>query len=349
MSETLLELRDVHKSFRRGLRQRVAALQGVDLQVSADRPQIITIAGESGSGKSTLGLLALGFLAADGGEVRFRGQELRRLRGASLREFRRSVQAIFQNPFAAFNPFYPVDHILRLTLRNFARNFADEGTQALETADRQRSPVRGRTEMDAAIDEALRALRLDPAAVLGKYPHQLSGGQLQRVMLARAFLLRPRLIIADEPVSMIDASLRAVVLGNMWELKERYGISQLYITHDLSTARQISDTILILYRGRIVEIGAMDRVLDDPQHPYTQLLIQAIPRPDPAQRWQVPLDWQRDDQDVEARDTESGCAFYARCSQRMDRCLAAVPPLLATPADTRAACYLYEGEGVPAS
>lgn len=343
MSETLLELRDVHKSFHRGLRKRITALQGVDLRVSADRPQIITIAGESGSGKSTLGLLALGFLAADAGVVRFRGQELRRLRGASLREFRRSVQAIFQNPFAAFNPFYPVDHILRLTLRNFP-----EWASAMqETSERKPTPERGRAEMDDAIHEALSALRLEPTAVLGKFPHQLSGGQLQRVMLARAFLLRPRLIIADEPVSMIDASLRAVVLGNMWELKERYGISQLYITHDLSTARQISDTILILYRGRIVEMGAMDRVLDDPQHPYTQLLIQAIPRPDPAQRWQVPLDWQRDDTNGEVGNMESGCAFYARCPQRMDRCLASVPTLYQTPAETRAACFLHEEETAP--
>ena len=330
MSETLLELRDVHKSFRRGLRARVAALQGVDLQIGVEKPQIITIAGESGSGKSTLGMLALGFLAADAGEVRYRGQELRRLRGASLREFRRSVQAIFQNPFAAFNPFYPVDHVLRLTLRNFG---AAEDRDAIVSA----------------IEEALSALRLDPEAILGKYPHQLSGGQLQRVMLARAFLLRPSLIIADEPVSMIDASLRAVVLANMLELKERYGISQLYITHDLSTARQISDTILILYRGRIVEAGAMDQVLDDPQHPYTQLLIQAIPRPDPEQRWQAPLDWQREALEGDMVEVEGGCSFYARCPFRMDRCLEAVPPLLATPAGTRAACYLYEGEGVPAS
>ena len=330
MSETLLELRDVHKSFRRGLRARVAALQGVDLTVGAEKPQIITIAGESGSGKSTLGMLALGFLAADAGEVRYRGQELRRLRGASLRDFRRSVQAIFQNPFAAFNPFYPVDHVLRLTLRNFGA-------------------ASDRDAIDSAIHEALSALRLDPEAILGKYPHQLSGGQLQRVMLARAFLLRPSLIIADEPVSMIDASLRAIVLANMLELKERYGISQLYITHDLSTARQISDTILILYRGRIVEAGVMDQVLDDPQHPYTQLLIQAIPRPDPSQRWQAPLDWQREALEGDTADTEGGCSFYARCPFRMDRCLEAVPPLLATPAGTRAACYLYEGEGVAAS
>ena len=330
MSETLLELRDVHKSFRRGLRARVAALQGVDLTVGAEKPQIITIAGESGSGKSTLGMLALGFLAADAGEVRYRGQELRRLRGASLREFRRSVQAIFQNPFAAFNPFYPVDHVLRLTLRNFGA-------------------ASDRDAIDSAIHEALIALRLDPEAILGKYPHQLSGGQLQRVMLARAFLLRPSLIIADEPVSMIDASLRAIVLANMLELKERYGISQLYITHDLSTARQISDTILILYRGRIVEAGVMDQVLDDPQHPYTQLLIQAIPRPDPSQRWQAPLNWQREALEGDTADAEGGCSFYARCPFRMDRCLEAVPPLLATPAETRAACYLYEGEGVPAS
>ena len=323
MSADLLALSGIHKSFRRGLGQRVAALQGVDLRVGADEAQIITIAGESGSGKSTLGMLALGFLTPDAGEVRFRGQDVGRLRGQALREFRRSVQAVFQNPFSAFNPFYPVDHVLRLTLRNFAT-----------AGDRD----------EAAISEALRALRLDPTAVIGKFPHQLSGGQLQRVMLARAFLLRPALIIADEPVSMIDASLRTVVLGNMLELKERHGISQLYITHDLSTARQISDRILILYRGRVVEAGPMGRVLDAPQHPYTQLLIQAIPRPDPAQRWQAPLDWQGDEVAAAGEGVEGGCPFYPRCPQRMERCLAAVPPLYATEVDTRAACYLHEAD-----
>ena len=328
MSDDLLVMTGIHKSFGRGFRRRVAALQGVDLRVGAEEPQIITIAGESGSGKSTLGMLALGFLDADEGEIRYRGQEVGSLRGGSLREYRRSVQAIFQNPFAAFNPFYPVDHILRLTLHNF-------------------STTRDRAASEALITEALRALRLDPEAVLGKYPHQLSGGQLQRVMLARAFLLRPSLIIADEPVSMIDASLRAVVLANMLELKERYGISQLYITHDLSTARQISDTILILYRGRIVEAGAMDRVLNAPQHPYTQLLIQAIPRPDPTKRWQAPLDRQRDEMGEAVEEAEGGCSFFARCPLRMERCREAVPPLYETAAGTRAACYLYEQERAP--
>ena len=330
MSDDLLVMSGVHKSFGRGFRRRVAALQGVDLRVGAEEPQIITIAGESGSGKSTLGMLALGFLDADEGEIRYRGQEVGRLRGESLLEFRHSVQAIFQNPFAAFNPFYPVDHVLRLTLRNF-------------------SAVKDRTTIESAIHEALEALRLEPEAVLGKYPHQLSGGQLQRVMLARAFLLRPSLIIADEPVSMIDASLRAVVLANMLELKEHFGISQLYITHDLSTARQISDTILILYRGRIVEAGAMDNVLDEPRHPYTQLLIQAIPRPDPTKRWQVPLDWQREALEEDTTEAEGGCSFYARCPFRMDRCREAVPPLMETTAGTRAACYLYEEDHKPKS
>lgn len=329
MSEDLLVMSGVHKSFGRGFRDKVAALQGVDLRVAADEPQIITIAGESGSGKSTLGMLALGFLSADAGEVRYRGQAVGSLRGQALREFRRSVQAIFQNPFAAFNPFYPVDHILRLTLRNFA-------------------PAHDRDASATMIAAALRALRLDPAAVLGKYPHQLSGGQLQRVMLARAFLLRPALIIADEPVSMIDASLRAVVLANMLELKERYGISQLYITHDLSTARQISDAILILYQGRIVEAGALDQVLNAPQHPYTQLLIQAIPRPDPTQRWQAPLDWQRDESAATEADAPGGCAFFARCPVRMERCLGAVPPLYPSAVETRAACFLHEPENTPA-
>jgi peptide/nickel transport system ATP-binding protein len=177
------------------------------------------------------------------------------------------VQAITQDPFAAFNPFYKVDHVFDVLLRKF------------EIADTR---ARART----LIGEALEFVGLSPPETLGRYPHELSGGQRQRIMVARAFLLRPRLIVADEPVSMIDASLRATILEFVLRLKAELRVSFLYITHDLSTAYQISDEIVVLRHGHVVERGATRAVIDDPQHPYTQLLLRSIPQPDPDARWE---------------------------------------------------------------
>jgi len=177
--------------------------------------------------------------------------------------------------------------------------------------------------------------------VLEKYPHQLSGGQRQRMMVARAFMLKPRLIVADEPVSMVDASLRAMILDIMLRMRDEYNISFLYITHDLSTAYQIGNQIYILYQGSIAEKGDTSSVIEDPKHPYVQLLINSIPIPDPNQRWDMNISLPPEE---ELRgQVESGCRFYPRCPRRSERCLAERPPLYRMDGHNHeVACYLYE-------
>ena len=268
-AEPLLELRNVSRTFGSGglfSRRPVVALNNFSLTVGVDAPIITAVVGESGSGKTTMARLALGLETPTAGRVLYRGQDLNRLSRDDWREFRRSVQAIFQDPFAVYNSFYKVDHVLTTPLRKFKL-------------------ARSRAEARDMIEEALRAVGLKPEETLGRYPHQLSGGQRQRTMVARTLLLRPRVIVADEPVSMIDASLRATVLGNLLQLKREFGISLIYITHDLTTAYQISDRIIFLLRGEVVEEGDPDQIVNRPQHPYTRLLIDSIPEPDPERAW----------------------------------------------------------------
>ena len=196
----------------------------------------------------------------------YRGDDFTHLSRRERREFRREVQPIFQDPFEAYNPFYKVDHVLHSPVKNFKL-------------------AGSRDERDAMVNEALLMVGLQPDETLGRFPHQLSGGQRQRIMVARALLLKPRVILADEPVSMVDASLRATILDSIQDLKRELGISVLYITHDLTTAFQISDDILIMYRGNVVEYGDVTKVIPNPQHAYTQMLIESIPQADPNKRW----------------------------------------------------------------
>jgi ABC-type oligopeptide transport system ATPase subunit len=271
----LIELRDVRKVFSGGglgSRRQVVALHEFSLTIDDTQPTIIAIVGESGSGKTTMARLLLGFETPTSGSVLYRGTELQKLAGDAWREFRRNVQAIFQDPFGVYNSFYKVDHVLTTPIRKFGL-------------------AHSRAEANAMIEQALRAVGLRPEDTLGRYPHQLSGGQRQRTMVARTLLLRPRVIVADEPVSMIDASLRAAVLGNLLQLRRQFGISLVYITHDLTTAYQISDHIIVLYRGAVVEAGHPEQVVKHPQHAYTRLLIDSIPQPDPERAWAAgPLD-----------------------------------------------------------
>ena len=270
MTDALLELRHISRTFGGGggpFKQRtVVALKDFTLAIEAETPGITAIVGESGSGKTTMARIALGLDEPTTGEVLYGGKQLRKLSRAERREFRRGVQAILQDPFGTYNSFYKVDHVLTSPLKKFG---------LAKTPTKQRE----------LIEAALVAVGLKPEETLGRYPHQLSGGQRQRLMVARTLLLRPRVIVADEPVSMIDASLRATVLGNLLQLKHEYGISLIYITHDLTTAHEISDHIIVLYHGEVVEEGPPDQVIERPQHPYTQLLIDSIPEPDPEHAW----------------------------------------------------------------
>lgn len=297
-SEPLLELKDVTVSFGGGFRRApFVALENLNLSIPASRPQIVAIAGESGSGKTTLGRAILGLVRPTGGKVLFEGQDIWSSGVVHTREFRRVSQAVFQDPFSVFNPFYPVDHLLRMPMSRFGIE-------------------RKRAGQDILIAEALAKVGLKPEQVIGRFPHQLSGGQRQRIVVARALLLKPKLIVADEPVSMIDASLRANVLDNLKSLRDEQGISIIYITHDLATARQVSDQILVLYRGRAVEVGPADVVIGSPSHPYTQLLMNSVPRPDPDKTWPAETG------DADAPDTKDrkACVFQGRCPVRTNVC-----------------------------
>src|SRR5438876_1951273 len=292
----LIEAVDVSKRFAGGLgREGTLALAGLSLAIDANRPSIIAVVGESGSGKTTLARLLLGLAEPTGGAIRYRGTDLRRLDRDGRHAFRHDVQAVFQDPYGVYNPFYRVDHVLWTPLRRF--RLAASRAAAWEL-----------------IGQALRAVGLQPEEILGRFPHQLSGGQRQRVMVARALLLQPKLIVADEPVSMVDASLRATILGSLRKLTDEHGISILYITHDLATAYQVADSILVLYRAHLAEAGAVERVVKEPRHPYTQLLISAIPRAHAAPDWLGP---DGDSGRSGRAPNPDGCRFAERCPHAM--------------------------------
>ncbi len=315
----LVELRDVTKSFASGTfgRERKIALERFSFAINSERPRITAVVGESGSGKTTLARLLLGLIEPTEGEVLYKGRNLHAVGAAGRRAFRHDVQAIFQDPYEVYNPFYRVDHVLTTPVRKFRL-------------------ARSRADGRALIEDALRAVGLRPEEILGRYPHQLSGGQRQRIMVARALLLRPRLIIADEPVSMVDASLRATILGSLSKLHDELGISILYITHDLATAYQVADTILVLYRAAVAEAGDVELVVKSPQHPYTQLLIGSIPRVSTER------DWATEPPQAERAVADTGCKFADRCPAAMPQCLATTPPLFRTAPQRAAACFLYQ-------
>lgn len=333
MSEMLLEIHNATKIYtQRSLgrvQKEVVALQDFNLNIPKKPASIITIAGESGSGKTTLAQLVLGFIRPTSGHVVFDGQDMAIANAAQLKTYRREVQAVFQDPFGVYNPFYRVQHVFHTVIDNFKLSH-------------------NKTERRDMIEDALNVVGLHGEDVLRKYPHQLSGGQRQRIMMARAYMIKPKLIVADEPVSMVDASLRASILDVMIRLKEEGGISFLYITHDLSTAYQIGDQIYILYQGTIAEKGNTINVVDHPHHPYVQLLVESVPVPDPQVKWKGEINLPPEE---EMRTTvHTGCRFYPRCPQRMDRCLAAQPPLYKVDVvDHQAACYLYDEKEVAAA
>ncbi|MGV8832128.1 MAG: ABC transporter ATP-binding protein [Devosia sp.] len=315
----LLELKNVSKVYQRGLINSKAnvALRDISLTLREDEPTILTVAGESGSGKTTLAMLLLGFITPTTGEIIYRGQNITTLHGKDRLAYRREVQAVFQDPFAVFNPFYTVDHLLTVPIKRF--KLASTKAEA-----------RNRME------EALSAVGLRPEDILGRFPHQLSGGQRQRINVARALLLKPRLLIADEPVSMVDASLRANILETLRNLQRDHGVSIIYITHDLTTAYHIAKSIIVLYRGGVMEAGDVDAVIKDPQHPYTKLLVDSIPWPNLDQRWgETPIIAREDG------GPDGGCPFRTRCPNAMDICTTR-PPLYQTSPMQAAACYLHD-------
>jgi oligopeptide/dipeptide ABC transporter ATP-binding protein len=317
----LLEFKNVTKTYSRGLLSRTSttALNNVSLKLAEDQPTIMTVAGESGSGKTTLAMLLLGFIAPTGGQILYKGQDINRLVGDERMKFRREVQAVFQDPFAVFNPFYTVDHLLTVPIERFKL-------------------AKSKSEARKIMEEALTAVGLRPDEILGRFPHQLSGGQRQRINVARALVLKPKLLVADEPVSMVDASLRASILETLRNLQKNNGVSIIYITHDLTTAYHIANSIVVLYRGSVMEAGDVDSVIKTPQHPYTKLLIDSIPWPDINRRW--------GETEIKAKETgvsdqDSGCRFTSRCPFVMDKCLTP-PPLFQLNSHQAVSCYLYD-------
>jgi peptide/nickel transport system ATP-binding protein len=257
MMAPLLQLQNVSRIYTSGGllgRRHIHAVGGVSFNVAEHRPEIFAIIGESGSGKTTLARMILNIVPPTAGSIRFRGETLRQTwhRRARL-DFMRQVQPIFQNPFEAFNPLKRVDRYLFMTARRFA------GSDAERRAD-----------------EALRQVGLSLAEVRRRFPHELSGGQLQRIAIARALISAPALIVADEPVSMVDASLRMSIVNLFGLLRDQLRVSIVYITHDLATAYAISDRIIIMRDGGVVEAGAARAVLDNPRHPYSILLKSAV-------------------------------------------------------------------------
>ncbi len=327
MSEPIIELENVSITFTRGSlfkRTRVEAVVHVNLKIYEG--EILALVGESGCGKTTLGKLVVGVYRPTEGVIRYRGQDLRHLSRKAYQEYRRNVQIVHQDSYAALNPVRTIAQSLSAPLLRY--KFARNGHEAR-----------------IKVAELLELMGLSPAGdFLDKYPHQLSGGQRQRVVLARAVALQPKVIVADEPVSMIDVSLRLSILDLMRSLNEKFGITFLYITHDLATARYFvqNGRIAVMYLGQLVEQGNLQRVLETPRHPYLQALLSAVPVPDPEKaRHGKPLPLRSLDLPDPTR-PPSGCRFHPRCPYAEEICAREDPPLRLLEGDHYASCHLIE-------
>ena len=316
---------DIHFYARKGIFQRVTirAVSGVTLAIK--RSETVAVVGESGSGKTTLGRASLRLVKPVAGSIRFDGQDVTDLDEGKLKLFRRKAQAVFQDPYSSINPYMTVLQIVQ------------EPLLVHGIGEKRKREERTR--------KALEDVRLSPPeSLMGKYPHMLSGGQRQRVGIARALVLEPQYIVADEPVSMIDASSRAEILYLLRDLQRQYNIAFLYITHDIASARHFSDRIAVMYLGSIVEQGPPASVIEGPLHPYTQALIEAVPEPDPANRL-------KERQVISGEppspaNIPTGCPFHPRCPRFMPGlCETRKPSLGEVEPGHSVACFLYEEAG----
>jgi ABC-type microcin C transport system duplicated ATPase subunit YejF len=254
----MLELTDVTKVFRTGMFRGADFAAVADVSFAVQPGEVVSLIGESGSGKTTVGRMILRLTRTTAGAITFGGADVSTFGRRELRRYYGEVQGVFQDPFSSYNPVFKVDRVLSMIRGNYL-------------------PGLSASEWKTKVRTSLEAVSLEPADVLGKYPHQLSGGQLQRLMIARALLLEIKFLVADEIISMLDASTRVDVLNLLGDLKER-GVGILFITHDLSLGNYISDTTLILRRGRIAELGPTPKVFGNPRHPYTQALLASVPQ-----------------------------------------------------------------------
>lgn len=292
-----------------------------DVSFEVQDGQVVSLIGESGSGKSTIGKMILRLISTSSGSILFDGLDVSTLEGGRLKEYRRSVQGVFQDPFSSYNPIFKADRVFSIIREEFF-------------------PEMRAREWQDKVAASLEAVGLNPAHVLNKFPHQLSGGQLQRFLIARALLLDIRFLVADEIISMLDASTRIDVLNLLADLKSR-GLSVLFITHDLSLGYYISESAVILYKGCVVERGVTEKIYDHPLHPYTRMIMASVPRLD--RKWA--------DVEIRLRGQQSaltdGCVYYARCplASKTRDCDRHSPPLIEVESDHWVACDLRHRRG----
>jgi oligopeptide/dipeptide ABC transporter ATP-binding protein len=300
-----------------GARRVLRAVDDVSFRIG--RGQTLGLVGESGSGKTTTGRALLRTVPLAAGTITFDGHDVTNLGGEELRRFRRRMQLVFQDPYASLNPRMRVFDIVAEPL------LVHKLVPRLRVAEPR-------------VAELLELVGL-PSDAMFRYPHAFSGGQRQRIGIARALSLSPEFIVADEPVSALDVSIRAQVVNLLQDLQEQLGLTYLFIAHDLSVVRHISHRIAVMYAGKLVEEGTPDQIYDDAKHPYTQALLSAVPVPDPAveaKRQRIVLSGSVPN----LADPPSGCRFHTRCPIAVDRCAVDAPPLTDRGADHRAACWL---------
>lgn len=312
----LLEVNELTKQYSQGhVLARITLTAADHVSFYIKPAEIFTLAGESGCGKTTTAKVVLGFEEPTSGTILHNGKLQTPKQKAWITE---GVQAIFQDPFSTFNPLRTVDRYFFETVQNLV--LAVNRQQAIEL-----------------IDQKLRLVGLTYQEFAGKYPNEFSGGQLQRISIARALLSNPTLLIADEPVSMVDASLRMSIVNLFKKLRDTLGVSILYITHDLATAYYVSDRIAIMFRGNIVEMGTVEQVLMNPRHPYSKLLRDSIPQADPAKRWTTMVTLSELEEEEYLR---RGCKFAGRCPEVMEICKGVVPADIHVE-DVLVKCHLY--------
>lgn len=321
MSGKSLEIRNVSKIYRIGGligAVKIAAVDQVNLSLSLEsgQAQVLSLVGESGSGKTTLARMVLHLVQPTHGQIILDGMNTGgHLSRSQMRTFRRRAQPIFQNPFESFSSRKTVDTYLFETARNILG-------------------AKGKANVHRAVDEALVNVGLSAERVIGRYPNQFSGGELQRISVARAMIPHPELLVADEPVSMIDASMRMNVVNLFKKLRDEFNVTILYITHDLSTAYYVSDRIAIMYRGNIVESGPSAKVLKQPAHPYTELLLDSVAKI--GQKWSEVVRLP----DMESKEYGyAGCKFAERCAHVRDICRKVKPPMVTIDEEREVLCF----------